>query len=63
MASILLDSSTYSGGNQDVLNKDDTLRLDDEEVDKLVNIADQGVESILGQGVVFLGAELRGEAS
>lgn len=52
----------YDGGGEDVLGEEETLGLDDEEVDELVEIARHGVERVLGQDVVLLRADLRDEA-
>ena len=49
---------TYSSRDTDVLGEQDALRLDDEEVDELVDIADHGVEGLLGNGVVLARAKL-----
>lgn len=49
---------TYRDGSPDVLGEQDALRLDDREVDKLVDIANSGIKSLAGDGVVFAGAEL-----
>lgn len=54
---------TYSSRNQDILDKDNSLRLDDEEVDQLVNITNNSVQSILGDCKVLSWAELRSQAS
>lgn len=54
---------TYSTRNKDILREDDLLSLNDEEVDELVDISDKRVEGLLGNGIVFLWADLGGEAS
>ena len=54
--------TTYSGRSIDILGEEDTLGLDDEEVDKLLHVADEGVKSFPRNSVVFAGAELGREA-
>lgn len=54
---------SYRGGGGDVLGKQDTLGLDDDEVDELVDITKNGVKSLAGDGVVAAGTELAGKAS
>lgn len=54
---------TYSQRSPDVLGKDDTLGLDDKEVNQLMNIADEDVEGLARNGVVATGPELTGYAS
>lgn len=54
---------TYSQGSPDVLGEDDALRLDDEEVNQFVNVADEDVEGLARNGVVTTGPELTGDAS
>ena len=53
---------TYSDRSPDVLGKEDALRLDDEEVDELVDIAEERIQCLPGNSVVLSGAELGGEA-
>lgn len=53
---------SYSSGGTDVLSKEDTLGLDDEEVDELVDIANHAVKRRSRDRVVSAGAQLRGEA-
>lgn len=55
--------NTYSSRNQHVLNKDNSLRFDDEKVDQLVNITNNSVQCILRNGKVLSWAELRSQAS
>ena len=60
LAEFISQSSTpYRCRSKYVLCKDNSLRLNDEEVDELVNITDDGVEGVLRNGVVFSWAELR----
>ena len=54
-------SKTYSAGSKYILCEDNSLRLDNEEVDKLMNITDEGVKGLLGYCVVFSWANLRSE--
>lgn len=54
--------TTYSSRNIDVLGKQHTLGLNDEEVDELVDIANQSVECFPRNSVVLAGAELSREA-
>lgn len=56
-----MNRSTYSTRNEQVLGKDDLLSLNDEEVDELMDISNQRVESLLGNGVVLLWANLGSE--
>lgn len=51
--------STHDTRNQGILDKDDALRLNDEEVDELVHITQTGIERLLGNGKVLARAELR----
>lgn len=51
----------YRSGNCDVLGKDDALGLDDEEVNQLVNITDQNIQGIAGNGVIATGTKLASE--
>ena len=53
---------TYSDRSPDVLGKEDALRLDDEEVDELVDVAKERIQCLPGNGIVLSGAELGGEA-
>lgn len=55
--------STYQSRSKDVLSKDNTLGLNNEEVDKLIGIAEDGIQSLLGDCVVLFGADLRSKAS
>jgi hypothetical protein len=54
---------TYSNGNIDVLSEDNTLGLDDEEVDELLNIVGHTLQRGLGNGEVLARPELRGKAT
>lgn len=49
---------TYSNRNPDVLGKQNALGLDDEKVDDVGNIAHEGFQSLLGNGIVLARAEL-----
>lgn len=54
---------TYSNGDVDVLSKDNTLGLDDEEVDELLSIVGHALKRCLGDGKVLAWPELRGETT
>lgn len=54
--------ATYRGRSTDVLSEEDALGLDDEEVDKLVDIAEDSVEGLAGNGVVAARTQLAGDA-
>lgn len=54
--------TTYSGRSIDILGEEDALGLDDEEVDKLVHVANELVEGFPRNRVVLAGAELGREA-
>lgn len=54
---------TYSQRSPDVLGEDDALSLDDEEVNQLMNIADQDVKGLARNGVVTTRPELTGNTS
>lgn len=51
--------NTYSGRNSNILDEENTLRLNDEEVDKLVDVRGEGIECRLGNGIILLWAKLR----
>lgn len=53
---------TYSNRDVNVLSKDNTLSLDDEEIDKLLGIVEETFEGRLGDDEVLAWADLRGEA-
>lgn len=57
-----LGSSSYHSGRGDVLREQDPLSLDNEEVDKLMNIANNSVKSLARHKVVLTRADLRGKA-
>ena len=46
---------TYGNGGPDVLGEEDALELNDEEVDKLLDVASEALESLTGNGVVLPG--------
>lgn len=50
---------THNRRGEDVLGEEDTLSLNDEEVEKLVDVADQGIERLARHGKVLAGAQLR----
>lgn len=54
--------TTYSSRCIHIFGEQHTLRLDDEEVDELVDISNHHLESLARNGVVLAGAELGGEA-
>ena len=58
----VLKMGTYQNGGGNVLGKQNTLGLNDEEVDELMNVANGSVESLLGNRVVLAGPELCREA-
>jgi len=53
---------TYHSSVGDVLSKDYSLGLDDEEIDELLNIVKSGFEGLLGNLVVSFGADLTSDA-
>lgn len=53
---------SYRSGSRDVLGENDALGLNDEEVNELVDIANQNIEGLAGDGVVAAGPELAGDA-
>lgn len=55
-------SKTYGSRSIDILGKDDTLSLNDEEVDELVDISDHSVKSLSWDSVVLAGADLGSQA-
>lgn len=59
----LSGGGAYRSGGGDVLGENDTLGLDDEEVDQLVDITDDHVEGLAGDGVVSAGTKLTGNTS
>lgn len=52
----------YRSGNRDVLGENNALGLNDEEVDQLVDVANENIESLPGDGVISSGTELAGDA-
>lgn len=52
----------YSNRRENILCEDNALRLNDKEVNELVDIAKHRVKSLLGHGVVLAWADLGGEA-
>jgi hypothetical protein len=54
---------TYSNGNVDVLGEHNALRLDDEEVNKLLDIVGHALKRGLRDGEVLARPELRGKAT
>lgn len=59
---ILWGLDTYTSGSEDVLGEENPLGLNNEEVDKLVDVSHQGVDGLARDLVVLPGAELRGDA-
>lgn len=55
-------TSTYSSRSKDILSKDDSLGLNNKEVDELVGISNHVVESLTGNGVVSTRANLSSQA-
>lgn len=54
---------THGSGSKHVLCEDNTLRLNDKEVDQLVDVADNRIKSLFGDGVVLARTELGGKSS
>lgn len=54
--------STHSNSGPDILGEEDALELDDEEVDQLLKVTSNGLESLARDGVVFPGAHAGGKA-
>lgn len=54
---------TYGNGGIDVFGKDDSLGLDDEKVDELLDILKAALEVFAGQGVVLAGTHLGSQAT
>jgi hypothetical protein len=52
---------TYSSGSKDVLGEDDSLSLDNEEVDEFVNVPNKGVQGLTRNCVVSTRANLSGK--
>lgn len=52
----------YRSGGRNVLGENNALGLDDEEVGQLVDITNQDIEGLAGDGVVSTGAKLAGDA-
>lgn len=55
--------STYNGRSRDVLGKENALSLNDEEVHKLVDVANNGIKGLLGNSVVPARANLGSETA
>lgn len=49
---------TNSNGGSEVLNEQDTLGLNDEEINEFVDVANNGVKGLLGDSIVLPGTEL-----
>jgi hypothetical protein len=56
-------AQTYSCRDGNVLSKDNTLRLNDEEVDELLHIVKSGLQRLLGDLVVASRTDGRGNAT
>lgn len=54
-------SGTHSGRRGNILSKDDPLGLNNEEVDKFVNITNHCIESFARNGIISAGPDLSGE--
>lgn len=54
---------TYSTRDQNILNKDNSLGLDNKEVDQFMDITNHGIQRVLGNREVFSWTELGGQAS
>lgn len=53
---------SYSSRGPDVLDEENSLGLNNKEVDELMDIANHTINGFAGDGVVFAGSNLRGEA-
>lgn len=56
------DYQTYGGGSKDILGKDDSLGLNDKEVDELMNVPNKGIQSLTRHCVVPTRANLSSKA-
>lgn len=54
--------STHSNSGPDILREEDALELDNEEVNQLLKVTSNGLESLARDGVVFPGAHAGGKA-
>lgn len=52
---------TYSNGVNNILSEQDTLKLDQEEVEKLGEVFEHSLVGFLGDGVVATGTERAGD--
>jgi len=57
-----INEPTHQSSVGDVLSKDYSLSLDNEEVDELLNVIERGLEGFLGDLVVFSWADLASNA-
>ena len=54
------EDEAYSNRMKRVLGKEHTLKLDDEEVDQLLDVLERGFQGFAGNGVVAFGTERGG---
>jgi len=57
-----VEYQTYGGGSKNVLGKDNSLGLDDKEVNELVNVPNKGIQSLARYCVVSTRANLSSKA-
>lgn len=57
-----MPEGTYGSGSSEVLSEQNSLGLNHEEVDEFVDVTNQAVKSLAGEGVVSARAHLGGEA-
>lgn len=55
-------SETYADGDVDILREDDALEFDYEEVDQLLEVLQEALKGLLGDGEVAARSNLAGEA-
>lgn len=58
---MLIIVNPYSSGNGDVLGENDALSLNNDKVDQFVDITNEDIEGLAGNGVVSTGTELAGD--
>ena len=56
------NEDTYGNGHVDVFGKDDSLKLNDKEVDELFKVVHEAFQAVLGNRNVPLGPHLAGKA-
>lgn len=55
--------NTYSCGCKDIFREEDSLGLNNKEVDQLVEISGERIQGLLAYGIVLLGPELADETT